>query len=112
MVAALCRMCMYLTPVGEITSRFRSCSRAFVVEPPTDGGSYQARVTLQHSKAEYSAVREGCIAAGRRVGLNLLQRPGAGQHLHGVVDASVLEDDGEVLHEQVERAHPCRRGAW
>ena len=69
MVAALCRMCMYLTPVGEITNRFRSCSKAFVVEPPTDGGSYQARVTLQHSKAEYSAVREGCIVGGLQQGV-------------------------------------------
>lgn len=54
-------MCTYLTPVGEVTSRFRSCSSAFVVEPPTDGGSYQARVTLQHSKAQYSAVRDACV---------------------------------------------------
>lgn len=46
-------------------------------------------------------------AAGR---IDLLQRPGAGQHLHGVVDAPVLEDDGEVLHEQVQRAHPCGAG--
>lgn len=57
-------MCTYLTPVGEVTSRFRSCSSAFVVEPPTDGGSYQARVTLQHSKAQYSAVRDACVEGG------------------------------------------------
>jgi hypothetical protein len=55
------RVCTYLTPVGEITNKFRSCSRAFVVEPPTDGGSYQARVTLQHSKTEYRAVKKGLV---------------------------------------------------
>ena len=36
------------------------------------------------------------------VGLDLLQRLGAGQHLHGVVDAPILEDNSEILHEQIE----------
>lgn len=96
-------MCTYLTPVGEITNKFRSCSRAFVVEPPTDGGSYQARVTLQHSKTAYRAVKKGfvCVCV-EGVGLDLLQRLRAGQHLHGVVDAPILEDNSEILHEQIE----------